>query len=793
VFIFRKKSSLFFLFISTFICNAQSAVTGIVLDKNSTPIPEASIQIIELKNRGTVSDFDGKFSIDLPPGVYTLEVRYIGFKKYLKAIKVTGSKNPPLRVILEEEVNELTSVIVQGKTQAQRIRDKAFEVNVIETKDLKNFSVDINSLLNTIPGVVVRENGGLGSGFNFSLNGFTNNQVKFFINGIPQDNLGTSLTFNNFPATLIERVEIYKGVIPIYLGADALGGAINVITNQKKETFLDVSYDIGSFNTHRTTINGNYYGKNGLVTQVMSFFNYSDNDYTIYNNSLNINEGFIVRDELGNPTGEVKESTKRFHDAYQSGMIQARVGWVDKAFADDISIGITSSFNKKEIQHSILPEIPFGEVITKENVLRSSLIYKKDSILNIPLKLKVYGEIAKIRSKVIDTFSNNYNWFREVLTRNDQTRGELGTTKTLFTFNDRRQVINTSLQYKITDEQTVYFNYTKNHLKRKGEDPVSSLRSAFEDPHYINKNILGLSYEIEALQKKWKSTIFSKLFLTSVKGLIENEFETNETTRFTNYENTSQELGYGIASSIEIIRGLKAKASYEKTFRIPEGIELFGDGLLFKSNPFLKPEQSNNINVGVLWNTDMNNLLLNIDVNAFFRDTKNLFFLLSEGVTARYINLAKTKNMGLEGELSIRHNDQFFLTLNTTYQNITDSALDIRVANRPFLFGNISTGYTFKNILTTSGQLSISWNTLFTEEFPLQSFTDGNPDERLVVPQQLSHNLQLGYSLGNRYHLSIQARNITDARLYDNIAVQKPGRAFYLKLRYFFKDNKSKI
>lgn len=777
---------LLILFISC-IANAQIKVMGSVVDIKKNPIPDATVVVNEINNKGVITDFDGKFEIDLPPGTYTLGISYLGFINQVRTISLSENDSKTLTIVLQENVNELSDVIVTAKSEARKTKEQAFEVEVVQIGELKNSSVDINSVLNTIPGVVVRENGGIGSSFSFALNGFSGNQVRFFIDGIPQDNLGSSLSFNNFPATLIERVEIYKGVVPIYLGADALGGAVNIITNQKKKNFLDISYDTGSFNTHRATLNGSYYGKNGFAAEVVSFFNYSDNDYTIFSNSITLEKGFIVRDELGNPTGEVIESAKRFHDAYQSQMVQMKIGLVDKTFADELFIGVTVASNDNEIQHGILPQNPFGEVRAEEDVLRGSMVFKKDSILNSRIKLRVYGELAKIRSKQIDTFSNNYNWFGEIVERSDQTRGELGGAKTLFTFDDQRHVINTSLQYDLNEDQVFYFNYTRNYLKRSGKDPLRSVRSPFEDPHTIDKNILGVSYELETFQEKWKTTVFSKLFLAKVEGLMENVFDSNEATRFTSFRNTSQEWGYGIASSYDIYNGLKTKTSYERTFRIPEGYEVFGDGLLLKSNPFLLPEQSDNINLGLLWQHQGNHLLLDIDVNAFYRNTKNLFFLLPEGATARYINLFETNTTGIEGAISVTHKDRFFTSLNATYQYIKDAVLDIRIANTPYFFGNFKVGYTFKNIFSPKGQLIASWDSHFTEEFPFQSFVDGNSENKLFIPQQVSHNFQLGYSFDDRYHISVQARNLSNARVFDNVAVQKPGRAFFIKLRYLLK------
>src|SRR5690606_39654550 len=148
-------------------------------------------------------------------------------------------------------------VRVMGKTAIRQVKEQAFNVNVIDAKQLYNSSADLNQVLNRSTGVRIREDGGLGSTFNFSLNGFTGRQVKFFLDGLPMDNFGSSLTLNNFPTTMADRVEIYKGVLPVSLGADALGGAVNIVT-RTNANYMDVSYGYGSFDTHKAGISGGF-------------------------------------------------------------------------------------------------------------------------------------------------------------------------------------------------------------------------------------------------------------------------------------------------------------------------------------------------------------------------------------------------------------------------------------------------------------------------------------------------------------------------------------------------------
>ncbi|WP_103863584.1 TonB-dependent receptor [Aquimarina sp. I32.4] len=780
VFVLRRNSCLFFLFLCSIVCNAQTNITGVVIDQNSNPVPEASIQVVELKKKGVVSDFEGRFTLEVPSGSYTLKISYVGFKTYLQKVDVVSSETTSLTIRLQEDINKLSDVIVKGRTKAQKTREKAFEVEVIETKGLKNMSVDVNSVLMTIPGVNIRQNGGLGSGFDFSLNGLSGKQVKFFIDGIPQENFGSSLSLNNFPATLVERAEVFKGVVPIYLGADALGGAINIITNQRKNDFLDVSYDIGSFNTHRATLNGQYYSDKGFVAKVSSFYNYSDNDYKI--------DGIEIRDELGNDTGAIRNGVRRFHDAYNSQMITVKAGVVDKKIADQLLVGVTASANRNEIQHPIDPQNPFGEVFEENNVIQASITYEKRNLLKEKLNLKLFAAISENNDKKVDTSSRKYDWFGGFIERSDQDKGEFEFSKTLFEFKDKMHLLNASANYKIGEQSTLNFNYTKNYLKRQGEDPARAGRIAFNDPHILDKNILGLSYDVSLFEDSWNTTLFTKAYLLNSEGIIEDVYA-NDEDRYTKFKNNFEELGYGVASTYKMSDRIQIKGSFERTFRIPEGYEAFGDGLLLKTNPNLLPEESYNVNIGFLLNKQWDKLRVNFDTNFFIRDTKNLIVLWSEGINSRYFNTADASSIGVEGEIKATYNDNFFLAVNATYQKIQDDVLNERIANIPYLFGNLRTGYNIQNIFSNHDKMSLSLDSYFVNEFPFQSFSQGAPEERFFIPEQLSHNIQLGYSFKQgKYNISVQARNVTDAIVKDNLDIQKPGRAFYLKLRYFISN-----
>ena len=99
-------------------------------------------------------------------------------------------------------------------------------------------AMSLPQILNQTAGVKIREASGVGSNFELNINGLQGNAIRFFKNGILTDYLGRANQLNLIPSGLISNIEIYKGVLPIELGADALGGGINITTTTQNKSFL---------------------------------------------------------------------------------------------------------------------------------------------------------------------------------------------------------------------------------------------------------------------------------------------------------------------------------------------------------------------------------------------------------------------------------------------------------------------------------------------------------------------------------------------------------------------------
>ena len=99
---------------------------------------------------------------------------------------------------------------------------------------------------------------------------------------------------------------------------------------------------------------------------------------------------------------------------------------------------------------------------------------------------------------------------------------------------------------------------------------------------------------------------------------------------------------------------------------------------------------------------------------------------------------------------------------------------------------NLYVTHDVTSLLQKGNKLTLTYDNLYMHSFPLYSEALGSESD-YVVPTQFSHNLTLSYSLQNgRYNFSVECRNFTNEKLYDNFSLQKAGRAFYGKIRICF-------
>ncbi|MBU2913263.1 TonB-dependent receptor [Reichenbachiella agariperforans] len=765
---------------------AQS-IHGVVKDSEGEAVPGATVMIVGT-GLGSAANFEGVYRIDsAPSGRQKLKISAIGFEEQFVELLVKAGQSHQVHIDLEASSTSLEEITIVGKSEATQVREQAYAVSVVEAKALKNSSADVNQILNRVSGINIRQNGGMGSNFNLSLNGLSGNRVRTFINGVPMDYFGSSLSLNNFPANLISTIEIYKGAVPIHLSSDALGGAINIVTDTRAMSYLDASFSYGSFNTQTGALNGQWHDKKtGLTFRLKSFYNHSDNDYPIDINILNT--------ETGNLDEETTE-VKRFHDAYSSQMVWAEVGVMNKSYADELMVGVVLSGNYKELQQNPYATgtsaYPVGEAETQSDIKIFNLSYRKKNLFVKDLNVRGYAVYLDANEEYVDTSSNQYDWFGDYRPDVHVTTGELG-RKTHFYLNRTNFLANANAEYAISSNHNLSVNYSINRMELQGRDDFQPQNNTqFSNPNIVNKQVTGLGYTHTMLADRLSTTLFAKNYDYLIQSNIAS-YDGEETEFFETKENR---LGYGLASTFFVNDNFQVKASFEKAFRFPESYEMYGDGLNVIPNPSLEPESSNNYNVGIRFNSisQRQNQYM-FELNAFVRDSENYIRFEPKLNRSTYVNDKSVLARGIDLALRYAIRDQFSIGFGGTYLDLrnSDKASGLygdRLPNEPYIYSNLILSYSISDLLGLEDQLTITNINRYVHDFYLKWESLASQDKS-VIQSRLTNDLQLTYSLKNgRYNVSFLVSNMFDAKVYDNFNQQNPGRAFNLKLRYFISKN----
>lgn len=755
---------------------------GRVIVADGSPVEHASVA---LKNTriGTVADGRGRYLLPAPEGEYTLVVSAMGYKTEERPLSLRGRQ--VLVVELEPDEKEIEEVTVVGKSLVRQLNESAFNVVAIDAKPLHNTSMNLTHALDRISGVKIRETGGVGSRTQVALNGFSGRHIKMFMDGMPMEGFGAAFQLNNIPVNLAERIEVYKGVVPIELGADALGGAVNIVTRQLRSTYVDASYSYGSFNTHRSNLSVGHTAKSGLTLQLNAYQSYSDNSYRVKTKLLDLTTNTYSQEEYW---------FRRFHDTYHNEAVVGKIGVVRKPWADRLLLSLTLSQEKADIQNSNLMTIVYGG---RERSARSaipSLHYEKQNLIVPNLHFSLTTTYSISRNSNLDTMARQYSWSGGYRQKTSKGEGSYSMSE----YNNSNFSATANLRYRIAGMHYLSLNNLYSDFSRKASDAVanSETSTAATFMRRTNaKNVAGISYKLQP-SDRWSASAFAKRYDVLVRGPV-NISTLSSSTVYEEQERSFSTEGYGLGATYRLLSSLQLKASFEKSYRLPSENELFGDESLETGDAGLKPENSRNLNFNICYDKALSKAhAVYFDLGLIYRDTKDYIRRQIEQRYggAYYTNHGQVRNLGFDVEARYFYR-RASVGGNLTFQDIRNMEqyavggrkliyYKDRMPNVPYLFGNADATCSFYNPAGKGSVLSLTYNMRYIHSF-FRSWESEGGD--IIIPTQLSHDLSLTLSLRNgRYHVAAEAKNIADEALYDNYSLQKPGRSFMVKLRYFF-------
>ncbi len=759
------------------------AMSGIITDKQGIPLPLVAVAI-NGTSAGTYTDDNGAYSLRVHPGEIAVVVSSIGYKTIKKTVVIHHDKT--LNFTLEEDAVTLNSVEVYGKSQTQKMREGALSLNPLDVKPVINSLNSLNDLVNRTAGIKVREEGGVGSDFDLSINGLSGNSVRYFLDGVPLDSKGSGVNLANLPVNIIDRVEIYKGVVPAFLGTDALGGAVNIITKTDRKNYLDASYSIASFHTHRVDLNSQFVERNtGFIIRSIVGVNSSKNDYRMKNVQMRdaTGDNFIY----GNP--------KRFHDGYFSLLAQVEAGVADRSWADELFISASFSKTNKELQSGSIQTKVYGAAERNSEAWNISARYRKRNLLVRNLDLNLTFSHTLDHSITIDTAYRKYYWDGGyIISQRNEIRGG---ERSIRHYDRPLTIVRANFDYKLNNLHGFNLNYQMNRTGNERHDDLD--RTFVPSNDAVAKHIFGLTYSQLLFNEKMQNVFFIKDYInhTDIQQADQSSITGSDKVQGSSIKNY---IGYGAGLRYIFLEQLAVKMSYEHSVRLPIARELLGNGTTIYANLALEPEQSNNINLALFgtWRPAPRHSFY-YETNGFLRYVDNYIqtsIIEKEGML-QYINAPAVHIKGIEGELRYDWDNRLQLTANISYQDARDqqkykedgkpsATYKNRVPNRPWLFGGTGVNYTFSNIILPDSKLTLGCNFQWVHWYFLTWEAYGNRDTKARIPSQHICNADIVYSWKKeRFNIALECSNYLDETVYDNYKLQKPGRAFMAKFRVF--------
>ncbi|MDD3721764.1 MAG: TonB-dependent receptor [Lutibacter sp.] len=303
---------IFFLAISSFAFAQTKSISGTINDAFGEPLPGVNI-LLKGTVIGTTSDIDGKYILsNLENGNYILEVSYVGFKTFNKAITIQN-ENVTVEVILNEDVMSLDDVVITGVANPRSKIESSISVTTLKPSLIAQSSPRSTAeIFRTIPGIRTESSGGDGN-TNISVRGVPisaggSKYLQLQEDGLPILLYG-DISFATADIFLradqnIARIEAIRGGSASTLSSNSPAGIINFISKTGEIEGGGAATTVGlDYNSLRTDFDyGSPMGE-GVSFHVGGFYR----------------QGEGVRDAgyLANKGGQLKLNlTKRFENGY---------------------------------------------------------------------------------------------------------------------------------------------------------------------------------------------------------------------------------------------------------------------------------------------------------------------------------------------------------------------------------------------------------------------------------------------------------------------------------------------
>ena len=231
----RFLLSVMLMFACTALVYAQTEITGTVVDETGETVIGATV-IEKGTTNGTVTDFDGVFTLKVNPGA-TLVFSYVGY------LNVEMPATNGMVVTMKEDALALNEIVVTGYT-TQRKADLTGAVSVVSVTDLvkQNENNPIKAMQGRVPGMNISADGNPSGAATVRIRGtgtLNNNDPLYIIDGVP-----TKAGMHELNGNDIESIQVLKDAASASIyGSRAANGVIIITTKGGKDGKVKIDFD----------------------------------------------------------------------------------------------------------------------------------------------------------------------------------------------------------------------------------------------------------------------------------------------------------------------------------------------------------------------------------------------------------------------------------------------------------------------------------------------------------------------------------------------------------------------
>ena len=751
-------------------------LSGKITDKaTQKPLIGADIYLKELK-KGTNADTQGNYYLKgIPEGNYTIIGSYLGYQTFSRKIYLKGQER--LDISLKEQAEEISGVTVSSKSIAHQKKEESMPVTVIDMSNMRGTVSNVQDILAKTVGVTLRTSGGVGSSSRISVRGLEGKRIGFFIDELPMTEQTDYLDINDIPVDMIDRIEIYKGVVPARFGGSSLGGAINIVIREYPDKYADLSYGYESFNTHKAqgVFKRNLKAR-GLVFGIGGGYTTSDNNYT-----------------FDSPYREGLRITRN-HDKYRKyiigGSFKAKKWWFDEVEFEPVVVK-----TYKEIQGI---EYDIREAHSESLMAGLANKLTKDNFLTEGLNFDMFNGVVLTKMNFIDKATRRYEWDGSSYPTPSRYGGEVGYNFPSDSDDQKLSFINkTNLEYIINERHSFNFNSVFSIAKGTPKDELKtlSLGKQVNFDSRMHSWVSGVTYDLRSLDDIFLNSLTVRYYQYTMHTQMAPLFVPGK------YDVDLQKNNWGVNNAMRyrFLPSLMGKLSAGYEVRIPSESELLGDGISVVPSADLLPERNASANIGLLFDlTGKHPSNAQIEMNFFYMYLQDMIRYTAGLMGAQYQNFGEMRTLGVEFEAKADVLPSLYAYVNTTYQDLRDTrdyepASTVpnptkykRMPNIPYLMANAGMEFHRENLFGGSGQNTrLFADVAFVEEY-FYDFELTQLQKRRI-PRSTTIDIGFEHSfLNNKLFISGKLRNVTNEKTLSEFNRPLPGINGGVKIRMIF-------